>query len=134
MYMWLYVYMKNSFPKRIKRHSKIKWACNANAKFIDCVLEKSFSQVYIYICTYLWRALFQNIISEIVIDITTSISGLMLITFWKRTLHMYIYIHVYMYICIICACAYICIYLYIILVSFRWKPKLFWGDWKVILF
>ena len=44
-----------------------KWACQANAKFKDCDLVKSFSHMYIciYICTYLWRALFQNMISEL---------------------------------------------------------------------
>ena len=44
----IYVQIKSSFPKRDKRHSK-HWACNGNAKFIDCVLEKSFSYTHIYI-------------------------------------------------------------------------------------
>ena len=43
------LYMKSSFPKRDKRHAK-KCDYDANAKLIDCVLEKSFS--YMYISTY----------------------------------------------------------------------------------
>ena len=51
---------KSSFSKRDKRHSKRK-ACKVNAKYIDYVLEKSFTHIYIfmsfhthiYICTYL---------------------------------------------------------------------------------
>ena len=39
--------MKNSFPKCDKHYLK-KWACNANAKFIDYVLEKSFKELFIY--------------------------------------------------------------------------------------
>ena len=38
--------MNSSFPKRDKRDSKI-WACNANVKFIDYALEKSFSDMNI---------------------------------------------------------------------------------------
>ena len=51
--------------------------------------------VYIYarMCTYLWRVLFQNMISELGIGITTSIFGLALNTFWKRAPHIYIYIY-----------------------------------------
>ena len=39
------VSLKSSFPKHAKRHSKKKWACNANvnAKFDYYVLEKRFS-------------------------------------------------------------------------------------------
>ena len=33
----LLVFMKSSFAKCVKHHYK-KWACNANTKFIDCVL------------------------------------------------------------------------------------------------
>ena len=55
--------MKSTFLKHDKRHSN-KWTCNDNAKFIDCVLEHSFSGknifAYIYIfITYLavaWQA------------------------------------------------------------------------------
>ena len=79
--------MKISFPKCVKRHSK-KWACNAHAKFKDCVLVKSFS----HICTYLWRALFQNMISEIGTDIATLIFGLACNTFRKCALHIYAYL------------------------------------------
>ena len=38
--------MKKSFPKPDKRHSQT-WVYNANLKFIDCVLEKSSSHMYI---------------------------------------------------------------------------------------
>ena len=43
---------------------------------------------YGYICTYLRRALFQNIISELGIGINC---GLALSAFWKRALHMLSY-------------------------------------------
>ena len=43
--------MKSTFPKRDKCHTKM-WPCNANAKFIGCVLENSFLRVYIYIRIY----------------------------------------------------------------------------------
>ena len=43
----------SSFPKRVKRHSKKNWTCNANAKLGYYVLEKSFShmnkRIYMYI-------------------------------------------------------------------------------------
>ena len=44
-------YMKNSFPKRVKRQPKNR-CCNANVKFGDHVLEKSSSYIYIYIYAY----------------------------------------------------------------------------------
>ena len=48
-----YIYnMKSSFPKRSKRHSR-KRACNANAKFKDCVLVKTFSHMYIWVYIYI---------------------------------------------------------------------------------
>ena len=73
-----------------------KGACNANAKFKYCILVKSFWHVYIYpyICTYLWRALFQNMIPDVGIGIVTSIFGLVLSAFWKRALHIWIIIDV----------------------------------------
>ena len=80
--------VKSSFPKRNKHHFK-NWASNVNVTFIDCVLEKSFSHIYIsiYVCIYLWRALFQNMISELSIGIANSSFGLVSIAFWKRALH-----------------------------------------------
>ena len=44
VHMYRHVYMKSSFLKRVKRHSK-KWPCNANSKFDYYVLEKSFSHM-----------------------------------------------------------------------------------------
>ena len=63
-------YMKSSLPNRVKRHSKI-WFSNVNPKFVDCVLAKKTLHICIYtnIFTYLWRALLQNTISEIGINI-----------------------------------------------------------------
>ena len=53
---------------------KKKWACNAKAKFKDCVFRKElFTYEYIHVCTYLRRARFQNINSELGIGIATSI-------------------------------------------------------------
>ena len=74
-----YLHMKSSFPKRVKRHFR-KCACNANAKFKECVLVKGFSHIYVLIYK---RALFQNMISELDIGIETSIFGLALNAFWK---------------------------------------------------
>ena len=53
----------------------------------------------LYMCRYLWRALFQNMISELGISIATSIFRLALDVFLKRTLHVcsiiyYTYRHV----------------------------------------
>ena len=50
--IYIYVYMKTSFGKRIKLHSKI-WACNANDKFACCALGKSFLRAYAYMGRYL---------------------------------------------------------------------------------
>ena len=49
IYTHIYIYVKNSDP--YKHHSKKKWAYSANTKFIVCVLEKSFSYIYIYVHT-----------------------------------------------------------------------------------
>ena len=49
--------------------------------------------------TYLWRTLFQNIISKLAIGIATSIFGFALIMFWKRALHIYAYIHMWKALC-----------------------------------
>ena len=47
-------YIKSSVPKGDKHHSKRKWDCYANAKFIDYVLEKSFSNhVYMHIYVHI---------------------------------------------------------------------------------
>ena len=78
------IQMKISFPKRAKHYS-IKWACNANAKFKDLILViEIFTYVYMCIystCTYLWRALSQNMTSELGIGTATSIFGLALNAF-----------------------------------------------------
>ena len=67
------IHVQSSFPKHDKHHSK-KWACNANSKFIDCVLEKSSSYLLISsLYTYLSRALCKNMISELDICIANSI-------------------------------------------------------------
>ena len=48
---YMLLYMKSSFPEHNKHYfKKRKWTCNANTKFVDCVLEKSF--IHMYICTY----------------------------------------------------------------------------------
>ena len=80
--------MKSYFPKRVKPQSKKKWTCNANTKF-DYLLENSFSHRNNCIYTNLWRALFQNMISEFAIAIATSICGLALSAFRKRALQIY---------------------------------------------
>ena len=42
------------FFKCEKRHWK-KWACHANGEFIDCLLEKSFSCMYVYMYIFMKR-------------------------------------------------------------------------------
>ena len=49
--------MKWSFPKCNKRPSKIL-ACNANEKFIDCVLEKRFA--HMNLCVYMYMYIFMK--------------------------------------------------------------------------
>ena len=66
--VYIYICMKRSFPKRLKRHFKNQ-CCDANAKFGDHVLEKS--------CSYISR-----------------FSRMELSAIWKRALH--IYIHIYL--------------------------------------
>ena len=44
IYIYVDVCMNNSFPKRVKRHSR-KWVCNANTKFDYYLLGKSFSHM-----------------------------------------------------------------------------------------
>ena len=46
--------------------------------------------IYAYICTYLWRAIFQNLIVDLGIVIARSIFGLALNAFCKRALHIFI--------------------------------------------
>ena len=59
---------------------------------------------------YLWRPLFPNKNSEHAIGTATSNLGLLLITFWKRALHMCVYINIRL--CKhICICISICVYL-----------------------
>ena len=43
--------MKSSFPKCDKHHSK-EWVSNVNAKFVDCLLEKSSSDQYLHRSIY----------------------------------------------------------------------------------
>ena len=84
MYVCVYLFMKSSFPmiselgmcmatsifelalnavwKRVFQlwiyeelfTKRVKWACNANAKFKDCVLLKSFSHMYIWVYMYIF--------------------------------------------------------------------------------
>ena len=62
VYMFLYViYVKSSFLKLDKPPLK-KWACNGYVKFIENVLEKSFSHMntciymYIFMTSFLCKA------------------------------------------------------------------------------
>ena len=91
------IYMKNSFPKRVKRHSENEIAIPMPSSKI-VFLVKIFS--YTYICTYLCRTLFKNMTSELGICNATSIFGLALNAFWKRIFdtHIYIYISIYIHI------------------------------------
>ena len=45
--------LKSSFPKHVKRHSR-KRASNANAKFKDCVLVRSFSHMCICVHVHIF--------------------------------------------------------------------------------
>ena len=61
------------FLKRVKRYSKKKMGCNANAKFDYYVLEKSFSHINKCVYNYIFmnRFFFQNMIPELDIAIAT---------------------------------------------------------------
>ena len=74
--------MKSSFPKRVKRHSQ-KLAYDTNTKFRDYPLEKSFS--HLYICIYLLRDLFQNMISKLGIGVANSIFELAFNAFLEKS-------------------------------------------------
>ena len=52
--------------------------------------ELSYTSINAYICTYLWRSVFQNLISEHRTTIVTSIFGFAVNAFWKRAIHIYI--------------------------------------------
>ena len=52
VYIYKYYYMTSSFPKCAEHHSKKEWPCNTNSKFDYYVLEKSFSHMNKFICTY----------------------------------------------------------------------------------
>ena len=76
--------MKSSFPKRVKRHSrKNELAMPMISSKIVFLGKEIFMNIYIYvhIYTYLWRALFQNMLSDLGIGSPTSISGLALNAF-----------------------------------------------------
>ena len=49
---YMCVYMKSSFPKRVKHQSKNR-VCNANAEFGNHVFEKHASYISIYGCIYI---------------------------------------------------------------------------------
>ena len=88
LHIWtLFHIMKSSFFKRDKWHyiwralflnaisaikkRKLNLKENVYPEFVDCVLEKGFS--HMFICTYLWRALFRNMISELGIGLANLI-------------------------------------------------------------
>ena len=56
--IFMYVHMKSSFPKRVKRHFKRKWACNANAKFDYYLFEHSYS--YMNKCVDIYEEVFSK--------------------------------------------------------------------------
>ena len=90
--------MKNSFPKRIKRHSK-KCDSNVNLKFVECVLEKSSSYMLAYIHTYLqiYEELFPKSQSmNLALTLETYFLESRLTRFGSE-FFIYIYIYIYIY-------------------------------------
>ena len=83
--------MKSSFPKRDKSDPKI-WACKANAKFIDYVLEKSFSHMHVRIYMYIFmKSSFPNHDYQTWHDMQTRFLDVAY-PVWKRALHMFMYL------------------------------------------
>ena len=83
--------MKSSFPKCHKCHSK-KWVCNANANFVDCVLEKSSAYIHMYIYIFIYEELFFKArFPNMAFALQAHFFGRMaLIAFWKRVLYMFL--------------------------------------------
>ena len=116
-----YVHIKSSFPKRFKRHSR-KWACNANFKFKDCVLVKSFSHVYI--CVYIYEKFFSKTWSR---KLTLASRHRFLdwrLTHFGKELFIWIwicsiiYIYRHMYIYSYCICIFVLTYVYIYIYTY----------------
>ena len=80
------VYLKSSFPKCVKRHST-KCACNANAKFQNYVLVKSFSHVHacIYVYIFMKSSFPTHNLRFWQINIATLIFGLALKAFLEQS-------------------------------------------------
>ena len=95
----MYTRVKSSFPKRVKRHSK-KNVSNVNSKYVDWVLEKSSSYVYIRIYLHIYEELFPKTRSlNLSLKIETFFifylffNGVLRV--WKRAHHVYIYIYIH---------------------------------------
>ena len=76
--------MKSSFPNSlsaIPENELGMWSSKIAFWYRDLYI-----RIHPDICTYLWRALFQSMISELGIDLATSIVGLALNAFWKWAL------------------------------------------------
>ena len=69
-------------PKRVKRHSiEMALQCQCQVWLLCSRKELFYIWINVYTCTYLYRALFQNMISDHGIAIATSIFGLALNAF-----------------------------------------------------
>ena len=142
----VYIHLKSYFPKRVKRHSRI-WACNANAKFKNCVFGKEFF-TYVYIPRYvhIYEEPFSKTWSpNLALALQHWFLDWRLIRFGKELfIYIYIYIfinlvtHIYMSDIYICVCVwmthiyidmnmiliYIYIHIYEELFSKTWSPNL----------
>ena len=88
VYIYIYIFVKSSFPKRAKWHSKIGLKCQSQVCRL-CFGKELFIYVYIWVdLTYLWRALSQNTISELGVDIWILIFRMARNAFSKKALHM----------------------------------------------
>ena len=82
------IYMKSSFPKRVKRQSK-NLCCNTNVNFGDHIFEKSYSLIctYIYACEKLFTKIqYLNLASSL----QAHFLKWRLTHFGRRALHIYI--------------------------------------------
>ena len=84
--MRIYMYMKSSFSKRNKRHSKKMDLQYPRKVHRMCFRGERFMCVDVHIYEELFS---KNMISKLSIGIATSTFGLTLDAFWKRALHMY---------------------------------------------
>ena len=103
------VELKSSFPKGDKRQSKNR-GCDASVKFRGHVFGKGalHEYVHMYACIHMWTVfLLQNSIYELGICIASTVFGMALIGFCKRTLQLDKSFSIYIHVVILYTCTYL---------------------------